>query len=315
MQGFARAVAMNCVGPDRYFLILLSNCGQVEVVPAALCQQTTWEVIFMEPLRHDNDSAFLLVIESGQNSRGKPIIDHPARLVRLRVISLKRVIDDNDVRAASGERPTNRHYETAAVLSRHAFGLGILRKPHCREKGPIPLTCHHSAELACKRSSKLMGVRHAGKSHAWIVAKRPSHKTYRRADRFQRPRRLGDNKSPVLAMMNLHQRMANRIDMPVVKIVVSGRDGREDLGREGAEILAHGSLQDLMIVGFIACFAHLSQSELLVVGVWPAGFRPLLTDIFSSSPNSVDPSELRFDSSKSGSSSEFAATPLNTRLL
>jgi hypothetical protein len=47
--------------------------------------------------------------------------------------------------------------------------------------------------------------------------------------------------------MDLHQYMADPINVPVMEILISRRDSREDFGNERAEILAHYRIQDFSI--------------------------------------------------------------------
>jgi len=42
------------------FMVLDSNRGQIQVHPFALLQQVTREIVFMQPLYDNNDSAVLL---------------------------------------------------------------------------------------------------------------------------------------------------------------------------------------------------------------------------------------------------------------
>ena len=69
----------------------------------------------------------------------------------------------------------------------------------------------------------------------------PGHKGHGGADRFQRPGRLGDDEPPGFARMHLHQLVDDRIDMPVVKIGITGRDSQECLDNKGAKILLRGN--------------------------------------------------------------------------
>src|SRR6266545_8098038 len=116
MQGLALAAAMDHVGSDRYLLIIFSDRGQVEVVPAVLSQQPTCEVILVEALHDQNDGTSLLVIEAGHKRGRVPIVDRATRFLRLSVVSLHWIINNNRISAAAGEGAAHRHGEPPAAF-------------------------------------------------------------------------------------------------------------------------------------------------------------------------------------------------------
>ena len=234
---------MDYAGPDRNLLVLSRDRGQVEMAPAAIPQQLTREVVFVEALHHENDGTASLVIEAGQKRRPIPLVDGTPGILRLSVASLHWIIDNDDISTATGEGAADRNGETSAAFGRHAFGLAILGEPHVGEERAIPVARHHGAELSGEGRGKLKRIGDAGKPHARVMPEAPGHVSYRRADRFERPGRLRDNEPPVLAPMHLHQFMDDRIDMPIVQISVSGRHGLEHLGAEGTQILPQGGVQ------------------------------------------------------------------------
>ena len=121
---------MDDAGTDRDLLVLFGDRGQVEMAPATIPQQLAREVVLVEALHDENDGAASLVIEAGQKRRPIPVVDGTPGLLRLSVVSLHRIIDDDDIGAATGEGAANRDGETPAAFGRHAFGLGVLGKPH-----------------------------------------------------------------------------------------------------------------------------------------------------------------------------------------
>jgi hypothetical protein len=57
--------------------------------------------------------------------------------------------------------------------------------------------------------------------------------------------------------MDLHQLVNDRINVPVVKVLVSGRNGLEHLGDEGAQVLAQEGMQDHLVAGIDRNSGHL----------------------------------------------------------
>ena len=101
------------------------------MAPAAVPQEFAREIVLVEALHDENDGALLLVIEAGQKRRPIPIIDGTPGILRLSVASLHGIIDNDDIGAAAGEGAADGNGEAPAAFGRHAFGLGVLGKPHC----------------------------------------------------------------------------------------------------------------------------------------------------------------------------------------
>ena len=84
----------------------------------------------MQTLHDENDGAGSLVIEP-RHERGRiPLVDRTTRLLRVSIVSLHRIIDNDDISAATGEGAADRDDEAPTALSGHALDLGVLGEAH-----------------------------------------------------------------------------------------------------------------------------------------------------------------------------------------
>ena len=74
------------------------------MLPAALLQQMAGEVVLVEALHdHDNRPPFL-VVQAGDEGAGVELDDLAARRFRHGLVGLERIVDDDQIGAAAGER-------------------------------------------------------------------------------------------------------------------------------------------------------------------------------------------------------------------
>jgi hypothetical protein len=81
-----------------------------QIFPATLVPEPANEVVLVEPLHHDDHGPFGWVIEARHQRALEPVVDGIADRVGGRLHRLKRIIDDDDVRALAG-RPLDRGCE------------------------------------------------------------------------------------------------------------------------------------------------------------------------------------------------------------
>ena len=84
-------------------LVLLGNCREAQDLPLLLAEDVTDEVVFVEPLHDDDDGAMPLVVEPAIESVVVPFIGGLPLRFGERLFRLQRIVDHDDVGAASGE--------------------------------------------------------------------------------------------------------------------------------------------------------------------------------------------------------------------
>src|SRR5208283_763751 len=104
MQHIADVAVMEHFGSKLKNLFFDSNRRQIEMPPTALTQNVAGEIVLVQPLHHCDDCSGTLVVEARDERSAEPI-DHPlARGFRLRLSGVERVVDDDEIGAASGQR-------------------------------------------------------------------------------------------------------------------------------------------------------------------------------------------------------------------
>ena len=169
----------------------MRNGGKGKVPPAALRQNEASEVFFVQTLHHEDDSAAPFVVESGDRTLRKPIIDPLSARIRDRLFGLYRIIDDQVVRAETDQRAANRGRLTISAFGRvkELGGWSVGGEPRTRKQTAIPFSLHdlqaHPAEADCQ----VFVVANADDFRCWVVTQQPSDIGDRHQDRFEVARR------------------------------------------------------------------------------------------------------------------------------
>jgi hypothetical protein len=97
------------------------------------------EVVLVQPLHDDHDRAMALVVQSAVEGVVVPLVGGFALRLGERFFRLQRIIDQDDVGAASGQHPAGRGGEPVALTSGDQL-LGRLawRRQAGRKDLPIP---------------------------------------------------------------------------------------------------------------------------------------------------------------------------------
>ena len=152
------------------------------MLPTTLIEEMAGKVVFVQALHDDDDGTVLLVIEARDQGAAIPI-DHPfAGRLRHRLFGLERIVDDDEVGPAPGERAADRGGVAAAARRGDEFGAAIPCRPHGREQRPIPRRIDDHAELAMQFGGKLVGIAHDDDAAGGIVTEQPRHIGNRHAD-------------------------------------------------------------------------------------------------------------------------------------
>src|SRR5579859_2860033 len=105
-------------GSDRMCLVFLCDGWKRYMRPARLSHYVTRQVIFMQPLHDEDDSASTLVIKSSDRALREPIVRELPPQVGTRLLRFCRIIDDQIIGPEAVQRPAHRR--------RHAIPA------HCR---------------------------------------------------------------------------------------------------------------------------------------------------------------------------------------
>ena len=87
----------------------------------------------MQALHHDDDRAFLLVIQPRVERIFEPFVDMLALGVRERIRRFERIIDDDDIAPAAGQRSINGGCESKSTPRGDYLGLRVF---HPRDLQP-----------------------------------------------------------------------------------------------------------------------------------------------------------------------------------
>src|SRR5262249_62096495 len=114
------------------------------------------QMVLMLTLHDDNDRAILFVVEARDQGAGVPFDQALARRFRRRILGFLRIVEDNEVAAASGEGAANRSGVPAAPGRGDEFGAGISGGSYSWKQSLIPGGIDHHAELAMQFSGQLV---------------------------------------------------------------------------------------------------------------------------------------------------------------
>ena len=130
MQDVADPSCDHLAVAERDDAVLDGDRRQVEMLPAALIEEMAGKVVLVQALHDDDDGTVLLVVEARDQGAGVPV-DHPlAGRLRHRLFGLERIVDDDEVGPAPGERAADRGGVAAAAGRGDELGAGILCGPH-----------------------------------------------------------------------------------------------------------------------------------------------------------------------------------------
>jgi hypothetical protein len=105
-------------------LVDLGDGGQVEDLPfIGLAGHEAGKVIHMDALHDDDDRAGAFVVEAGQQGALEPFVDRIALGFGMGVVRLQRIVDDNQVAAAAGERAADRSGQPRPPCRQLDFGF------------------------------------------------------------------------------------------------------------------------------------------------------------------------------------------------
>jgi len=99
------------------------------MLPAALSQEVAGQVILMQALHDHNNGARVFVVEARDKRAAVPVDDSLPGGLRMELIGVQGIVDDDQIGAASGKRSANGSRISAAALGRDEFESGFFGKP------------------------------------------------------------------------------------------------------------------------------------------------------------------------------------------
>ena len=240
LQQLARRPAVHAPLPQRDLLGLGGDRRQPQQRPAALLQQVAGEVVLVHALHDQHHRGRGRVVEARHHRAVEPLVDPPPLGVRGGVHRLDRVVDDDQVAAAAGERAADRGGVAGAAGGGRHLRLGVLARvdAHRREELAVPGGFDHPAEVARQPPGEVVGVARHDDPRRRVVAEHPGREGHRHDEGLQRARRQVDDQPPPArpAATQAHQLVADRLDVPAVHVAVAGVDGGEGLAHEARQV-------------------------------------------------------------------------------
>ena len=236
-----RLATMDFRRRDWNVLVGLGYGGQVEDLPfVGLARTKAGQVVHVDALHDDDDRARALVVQTGQQSIGEPLVGGRPPDLRQGVVGLQGIVDDDDVAAATGQCAADRRRQPEPARGEFDLGFGVLVWPDPRagEDRPIPGRLEHGAEVVGMLFGEFGGIADADDAARRVASENERGESDRRGYRFERPRRHIDDQSRDLAAANPLELISDRLNVPRPLIVWPGTEGREDLVDEGAEVVA-----------------------------------------------------------------------------
>jgi hypothetical protein len=152
------------------------------------------QVIFVQPLHDDDDGAMPLVVEPAVEGVVEPIIGGlPLRLGE-RLLRLQRIVDQNDVGAASSQHAAGRGGEPITLAGGDEFLHRLaVRRQAGRKDLTIPRAHHDAPAIAGELIGEILGIADAENLGRGIAPEAPRREGDRGQQGFEMARRQVDN--------------------------------------------------------------------------------------------------------------------------
>jgi hypothetical protein len=109
-------------------LIDLGDRWKRDDLPPLLFQDMADQIILMQALHDDDNHTLGFIIEARVECPVEPFVDSQAPTLRQRVAGLQRIVDDDQIRAATGENAPDRCRQSKSTLGRNEFLQGRPRR-------------------------------------------------------------------------------------------------------------------------------------------------------------------------------------------
>src|SRR5262245_41250921 len=126
MQKIADAAVMITIDAERDAAVGLGDRGKIEMLPTSLLEQMANKIVRMQALHHHYDRTFGFVVKPRKKCTGEPLFLRLTRAFRVRILWFERVVDNEQVAAATGQCATDRGGQARAAGGGHDFSFGVL---------------------------------------------------------------------------------------------------------------------------------------------------------------------------------------------
>src|ERR1051325_1666429 len=144
----------------------------------------TGQIVLMKTLHNQYDYAILLIVEAREQRRSVIIIDLIASCARKSLIGFQRVVDDDEIPAATGQRAADRNRDTTTALRRFELSIGISLRPSCRKDPLIPAAIHDLAKSTRELRRQRLRVAEDDDARMWVMTQQKGWKRNRCAQRL-----------------------------------------------------------------------------------------------------------------------------------
>src|SRR5215472_5310157 len=108
MQQVAGATQMEASRTNWNLMFCFCNRWQIEVCPAFLLKEMTNKVVQVQALHDHDDGVVNLIVQTAEQCVRVPLLGAFAGCLRIGILRLERIVNDNEVAAAASEGATNR---------------------------------------------------------------------------------------------------------------------------------------------------------------------------------------------------------------
>ena len=149
----------------------------------------------MEALHNDDDDFRFGVVQPAHERVVEPLIGAPPLYVGEDIVWRLHVIKNEDISAQARQRSADRGRPTGSVGDRIEVVHSLARPKNRTEDLPIESAPHDGAAVARVLLSELLAIARADHVFGGVMAQQPSDEGDTDAERFQVPRRQGDNQA------------------------------------------------------------------------------------------------------------------------
>jgi hypothetical protein len=162
LDQFAGLALVGAATPELPGLVLLRDRRDHDLVPVLLRLHVASQVIVMEPLHHADDGALLAMVEPGGNRVVVAVLDLLAGDLRIDLLTLVGIVQDDEVGAAPQHASVDGGGEPTAADRSLPFELPVgHNRPALGEHPVEPVRAHHPVELDRLGLCNLLAVGHA----------------------------------------------------------------------------------------------------------------------------------------------------------
>ena len=190
--------------------------GKLRTSHVLLRQDVADEVVLVQPLHDDDDGAVPLVVEPAVEGVVVPLVGGLPLRVGERLLRLQRIIDQDDVGAASGQHAAGGGGEPVALAGGDELLHRLaVRRQAGRKDLPIPRAHHDAAAIAGELVGEILGIADAQDLRRRVVPETPGREGDRGHQGFEMARWQVDDQPPDLALAHRGQLGGDDLEMPV----------------------------------------------------------------------------------------------------